>query len=52
MQKYGRTDAPADIRPLFSRFVLRFRWCHVFFSHSSDVAFKTGSIKPQKKKTA
>ena len=52
MQKYGRTDAPADFRPLFSRFMLRFRWFHVFFCHSSDVASKAGSIKPQKKKTA
>ena len=52
MQKHGHDNTPADFRPLFSRFVLRFRWYHVFFRHSSDVAFKTGSIKPQKKKTA
>ena len=52
MRDNGRDDTPADLRPLFSRFMLRFRWFHVFFCHSSDVAFKAGSIKPQKKKTA
>lgn len=52
MQKHRRDDTPADFRPLFSRFVLRFRRYKVFFCHSSDVAFKGGSIKPQKKKTA
>ncbi|EJZ19586.1 hypothetical protein RCCGEPOP_19433 [Rhizobium sp. Pop5] len=48
----GRDDTPADFRPLLSRFVLRFRRFHVFFCHSSDVAFKTGSIKPQIEKTS
>ncbi|MBX5203992.1 hypothetical protein HJB81_21745, partial [Rhizobium sp. NZLR1] len=52
MQKHGRDDTPADFGPLLSRFVLRFRRYNVFFCHSSDVAFKAGSIKPQKKKTA
>ncbi|UFW97043.1 hypothetical protein [Rhizobium ruizarguesonis] len=52
MRNNGRNDAPADFRPLLSRFVLRFRRFHVFFCHSSDVASKAGSIKPQKKKTA
>lgn len=47
-----RDDAPADFRPLPSHFVLRFRRFYVFFCHSSDVASKAGSIKPQKKKTA
>lgn len=51
MEKHGRADAPADFRPLFWRF-MRFCWFDVFFCHSSDVAFKAGSIKPQKQKTA
>ncbi|MGO6884903.1 MULTISPECIES: hypothetical protein [Rhizobium] len=52
MGSNGHDNAPADFRPLLSRFVLRFRWFYVYFCHSSDVASKAGSIKPQKKKTA
>ncbi|WP_368046068.1 hypothetical protein [Rhizobium sp. CBN3] len=51
MQKHGRTDTPADFEPPFYRFVSRLCQVH-FVCHSSDVAFKAGSIKPQKQKTS
>jgi hypothetical protein len=50
MHQHGRDNAPASARLLVLRLVIGIRF-DFFFCHSSDVAFKTGSIKPQMEKT-
>jgi hypothetical protein len=51
MYEHRRDDTPAGPRLLVLLFVIGICRLDFFFCHSSDVAFKTGSIKPQIKKT-
>jgi hypothetical protein len=51
MHQYGRDNTPASAGLLVFRLVIGICRFDFFFCHSSDVAFKTGSIKPQMEKT-
>lgn len=51
MHQHGRNNTPASARLLVLLFVVRICRFDFVFCHSSDVAFKTGSIKPQMEKT-
>ncbi len=52
MHEHGRDHTPANARLLVLLFVVRICRFDFVFCHSSDVAFKTGSIKPQIEKTS
>jgi hypothetical protein len=52
VQKYRRDHTPANARLLVLLFVIGICRFDFVFCHSSDVAFKTGSIKPQIEKTS